>query len=205
MPGETMPRGMTPAPSRTRAKDGGGAVRRERGVSLIVAMLALVLIGLASTAIMRDAVSGDQVVTNGRLLVQAHQYAQVALRFCERQAALPPATRAVAILDARVPPAWAQPAQWMDGPAMRAHVLAADDDSSPIRPRVAPRCMVEATAQPGIFTVTARGFSPDFIVDPASGLARSGAVVWLQSTVLVADGGARIAQRVWQQLLTPPF
>ncbi len=181
------------------------ARRVGRGVSLILSMLMLVLVGLASTAIMRNAISGGQVATNGRLLLQAHQFAQVALRFCERQLTLPPAARAITVVDARATPAWTLPAAWVDGSGMLAHVLAADDNSSPIRPDVAPRCLVEATALPDVFTVTARGFSADFTADPASGRARSGAAVWLQSTVQLADDGARISQRVWQQWLTPPF
>ena len=178
---------------------------RGRGVSLILSMLMLLLIGLASSAILRDAIDGDQAVANGRLLAQAHQFAQVALRFCEKQLTLPPATRSVTVLDVRAPPAWTQPPLWTDGPALAAHVLVAADASSPVQPRVAPRCMIEATALPDVFTVTARGFSPDFVAGPSSGATRAGAVVWLQSTALVADDGARVVQRVWQQLLTPPF
>ena len=45
-------------------------------------MLMLAVIGLASAAIMRNAVSGDQVANNNRLQTQASQYAQLALRFC---------------------------------------------------------------------------------------------------------------------------
>ena len=176
-----------------------------RGVALILAMLVLVLVGLASAAIMRDAISGSQVVNNGQLLAQAGQFAQVALRLCERQLTLPSAQRSVATLDAQTPPAWTRQPLWTDGPALRAHVLGASDISSAVQPRVAPRCMVEASALSGAFTVTARGFSPDFAADPDSGAPRAGAVVWLQSTVLVAGDGTRIAQRTWQQLLTPPF
>ena len=178
---------------------------RERGVALILTMVVLVLVGLASAAIMRDAISGSQVVSNGRLLVQAGQFAQVALRLCERQLTLPSDQRSVATLDAQTPPAWTRPPLWIDGPALRAYVLGAADISSPVQPRVAPRCMIEASALPGVFTVTARGFSPDFAADPDSGALRAGAVVWLQSTVLVAGDGTRIAQRTWQRLLTPPF
>ena len=179
--------------------------RRPRGFSLILAMLTLALIGLTSSAIMRNAVSADQSVTNNRLLVQANQFAQVALRFCEGQLTLAPAARTVATFNAGVPPAWTPRANWTRAGALPAHTLVASDISSPVVPPVAPQCMIEATVLAHVFVVTARGFSPDFSADPVSGATRSGAVVWLQSTVLATEAGAGIAQRVWQQLLTPPF
>ena len=81
---------------------------------------------------------------------------------------------------------------------------------------------MEATAVPNVYTVTARGFSADFKADPSTGATRNGSVVWLQATIY-ADGDAGAAgadapatnvaltsaltvrQRLWQQLLTPPF
>ena len=183
----------------------GAHRRRPRGFSLILAMLTLALIGLTSSAIMRNAVSADQSVANNRLLAQANQFAQVALRFCEGQLTLAPAARTVPAFDAGVPPAWMPRANWTRAGALPAHTLVAADISSPVMPPVAPQCMIEATVLAHVFVVTARGFSPDFGADPMSGATRSGAVVWLQSTVLTTEAGAGIAQRMWQQLLTPPF
>jgi type II secretory pathway pseudopilin PulG len=201
-----------------------------RGFSLIIAMLMLAVIGLASAAIMRNATSGDQVATNNRLQTQASQYAQLALRFCEMQLAQAPAARIVALLPAATPAAWTAQRNWTTRAARAAHTLSAGDVGSAVQPRVAPQCMMEATALQHVHTVTARGFSADFRADGSTGATRSGSVVWVQSTVYAEgddaapgagsasqDGGAttesgctggcglQVRQRVWQQLLTPPF
>jgi type II secretory pathway pseudopilin PulG len=217
----------------------------ERGFSLIIAMLMLAVIGLASAAIMRNATSSDQVAMNNRLQTQAHQYAQVALRFCENQLALAPKVRTVALFDAPTPAAWTLKADWTAGGSHLAYTLAARDLGSSVQPRVAPQCMVESTGLANVFTVTSRGFSADFSASPDSGSTRTGSVVWLQSTVLVGEAGGSagppgpgtpashgpsdpapdgegghspdarppcasgcaftVRQRLWQQLLTPPF
>ena len=77
---------------------------------------------------------------------------------------------------------------------------------------------MEATNVPDVYTVTARGFSADFRADRSTGATRSGSTVWLQATVLAvgdsseaggspaaAAGPLLVRQRLWQQLLTPPF
>jgi hypothetical protein len=216
-------------------------------------MVMLAVIGLVSAAMMRGATVSSQVANSGRLLTQAGQYAQVALRFCELQLTLPAATRAVAPWPSAAAPAWTQRTDWTGGGATPAYTLAASEINAAVAPRVPPQCLVEATAAPQVYTVTARGFSADFAADPSTGAPRSGAVVWLQSTVLLdrpAEGEHAVApraaatvgapgpapsrsssptasqgspasspsaapcagdcapalvQRVWQQLLTPPF
>ena len=197
-------------------------VTRARGFSLIIAMLMLAVIGLASAAIMRNATSGDQVANNNRLQTQANQYAQLALRFCESQLALSSSARSVALLPAATPAAWSVRGNWSDAHPGGAHTLVAAEIGSAVLPRVAPQCVMEATAVPGVYTVTARGFSADFKADPATGATRNGSVVWLQATIYAeVDAGAAGAdapaanlalssaltprQRLWQQLLTPPF
>jgi len=180
-------------------------------------MLMLAVIGLASAAIMRNATSGDQVANNNRLQTQANQYAQLALRFCESQLALAPSSRSVPLLPPVTPAAWTAQSSWTGTNA--AHTLVPVEIGSATLPRVAPQCMMEATALPNVFTVTARGFSADFKADPGTGATRSGSVVWLQATLYAeGEGGAAgpagnvagagpltVRQRVWQQLLTPPF
>lgn len=190
-----------------------GVRRRERGISLIIAMLMLAVIGLASAAIMRNATSGDQVATNNRLQTQASQYAQLALRYCENQLTLAPAARRTVVVGANAgsPPAWTVRANWSSGGAHAAYTLAAADIGSSVQPRVPPQCQAEATPTDKVYTVTARGFSPDFRADPRTGVTRSGSVVWLQSTLYAeavggaAGDGLAVQRRVWQQLLTPPF
>ena len=204
--------------TRERASPVAGA----RGFSLIIAMLMLAVIGLASAAIMRNATSGDQVANNNRLQTQANQYAQLALRFCEAQMALAPGDRAVTLLPSASTPAWTVHGNWTKPGAGGAHTLAPAEIGGAVLPRVAPQCMVEATALANVYTVTARGFSADYQADKSSGATRSGSTVWLQGTVYAeGDGGVAagegssgaaaaagplaIKQRLWQQLLTPPF
>lgn len=220
------PRAAAPCVTPRRARAGA----KVHGFSLIIAMLMLAVIGLASAAIMRNATSGDQVATNNRLQTQANQYAQLALRFCEAQLAQASAARSATLLDAATPAAWTAQRNWTASGSRPAHTLSAADIGSSVQPRVPPQCLMEATALPHVYTVTARGFSPDFRADGRTGATRSGAAVWLQATVYADDGDAapvagesgqgdgvapaaicasgcalRVRQRVWQQLLTPPF
>jgi len=193
-----------------------------RGFSLIIAMLLLAVIGLVSAAIIRNAVSGDQAANGNRLQTQASQYAQLALRLCETQLAQPASTRIVALLAAATPAAWTSQRNWTSSGANAAHTLAAGEIGSAVQPRVAPQCLMEATAVPDVYTVTARGFSADFKADPTTGATRTGSAVWLQATIYATgDAGAsgasteatsaatagplNVRQRLWQQLLTPPF
>lgn len=193
-------------------------------------MLMLAVLGLSSAAIMRNATSGDQVATNNRLQTQANQYAQLGLRFCEAQLARAPAVRSTTLLDPATPPAWTARHTWATSGSKSAHTLSAADIGSSVQPRIAPQCVMEATALAHVYTLTARGFSPDFRADAGTGATRSGAAVWLQATVYADDGAAapdaggtgqdegsastagcaggcslQVRQRVWQQLLTPPF
>ncbi len=212
------------APTRALAPRAARRARpaaRERGFSLIVAMLMLAVIGLFSAAVIRNATSGDQVANGNRLQTQANQYAQLAMRWCESQMALDASARAVPLYAAAATPAWTQHQNWTSSGASAAHTLAARDiGTSAPQPRVAPQCLMEATSTPHLVTITARGFSADFQADPATGATRNGAAVWLQATVYaesaggdagdpaaaVADNGPLIVrQRLWQQLLTPPF
>ena len=202
----------------------GGArpAARARGFSLIIAMLMLAVIGLASAAIMRNATSGDQVANNNRLQTQANQYAQFALRFCEAQMAQESTARKVALFPVASPAAWTAQRNWTKSGAASAHTLAAAELGGTVLPRVAPQCLMEATDVPNVYTVTARGFSADFKGDPDTGATRAGSTVWLQATIYAeGDGGASssdpatagvattgpltVKQRLWQQLLTPPF
>jgi len=188
-----------------------------RGFALVVAMLMLALIGLASAAIMRNATSAGQVANGYRLQAQADQYAQLALRFCQSQLALAPASRAVALLPVADPPAWSVQRNWTSAGAGSAHTLAAGEIGGAVQPRVAPQCLMEAASSPGTYTVTARGFSADFKADAITGATRSGCAVWLQATIHAdsaagpagqapaASGALAVRQRVWQRLLTPPF
>ena len=172
-------------------------------------MLMLAVIGLASAAIMRNATSGDQVANNNRLQTQANQYAQLAMRYCERQLALDAGARAVPVLAATNPPAWTSHLGWTAaGGAHAAHTLDARDIGRAVQPRVYPQCLIESTSTPDVYTVTARGYSADFKADPGTGATRNGSSVWLQATIHAegaSNGPLNVRRRLWQQLLTPPL
>jgi type IV pilus assembly protein PilX len=193
---------------------------REPCFSLSIALVMLAAIGLASAAIMRNATSADQVANGNRLQTQARQYAQLALRLCESQLALAPSSRSATLQPAATPAAWTIPGDW--APMGAAHMLAPSEVGSAVRPRFPPHCLMEATTVSGLYTITARGFSPDYRADPRTGATRNGSAVWLQATIHAREEGAAsepartasdgapagaltVRQRVWQQLLTPPF
>jgi len=212
------PRCAPASASRARTSPPAGlrARRRARGFSLIVAMLMLAVIGLASAAIMRNAVSGDQVANNNRLQTQASQYAQLALRFCIDQLQQAPELRVARVLPLATPPAWTTQRSWSDSGANLGHTLAAAEIGASVQPRVPPQCLAEATSLPDVYTVTARGFSSDFKADASTGATRTGSAVWVQATVhapgeapappgTVPPGRLSVRERTWQQLLTPPF
>ena len=60
--------------------------RGERGVALMVALVMLVIIGIASVSIMRGALSSDLIANNTRVQTLAMQAAQIGLRYCEDEA-----------------------------------------------------------------------------------------------------------------------
>ena len=59
--------------------------RPQAGVSLIIVLIMLVIIGLTSAAAIRNATSGEKVTNNIRLQNLAQQYAEAALRYCEAE------------------------------------------------------------------------------------------------------------------------
>ena len=101
--------------------------------------------------------------------------------------------RAATLAPAR-PPAWTARGTGRAGGAHAAHTLAAADIGGAVQPRVSPQCLMEATATPDVYTVTARGFSADFKADPGTGATRNGSAVWLQATVY-AEATARPDRR----------
>lgn len=162
--------------------------RRQRGVTLIVALVMLVIIGLTSAAVMRGAMSADTIANNSRLQTLAQQTAQIALRYCESQLEVPVGPRAITVRDTaatEAQQAWLQFNNWHGAGAIAADVpasLLASTDSS-FTPGKTPQCLAEGSPLgANVFIVTARGFSPGY-QENAAGRAVTGSVVWLQSTV----------------------
>jgi len=159
--------------------------RSQRGVTLIISMLMLVVIGIMSVAIMRNATSSDQVANNNRLQAQASQAAQMALRFCEDQLVLDATGKVPPIRPFDTSYNWVDKKNWTTGGGHMAYTLTANDVSGGTSnfPAVPPQCISEVSKdRTDVYIVTARGFSNDFRAD-ASYATKSGAVVWLQSTV----------------------
>lgn len=171
------------------------ARRPQGGVVLIVTLLMLVVIGLTAAYAMRSAGSGEKVANNLRLEVLAQQYAEAALRFCESQMVLVPADRVGALRNVEgatavlvTAAAWRSVATWF--PASSAvkvpSAKVGNSGNSTFTPLAQPECLVEKVALASgdeAWLVTARGFSPGYAADAATGITVAGAVVWLQSTL----------------------
>jgi hypothetical protein len=176
--------------------------RANQGISLIIVLIMLVIIGITAATAMRTATSEQRATNNMRMESAAQQYAEAALRICEGQMKLSTASRAPAFRTplpaSPTPPAvpasrWETPANWIavTPPAGRYDLSANDNiyDANNNPPTTYPQCLVELQtipATPTSFTITvitARGFSPDYARNAGTGETTQGAVVWLQSIV----------------------
>lgn len=169
---------------------------RQSGVVLIVALIMLVIIGLTSAAVMRNALSADAVTNSNRSEALATEAAQIALKFCET--AILATTPTVSIQPASTPTAgqvWTNLANWARNSPVSTELTVEDVRSSDAALSLStdqlPQCMAEDAGVSGpsgtqAVIVTARGFSPDYTQD-ASGRPQSGSVVWLQSTLSISD------------------
>jgi type IV pilus assembly protein PilX len=169
-------------------------MKRQRGLSLILTLIMLAIIGMTAAASMRGAISGEKTVNNMRLESQANEYAEVALRYCEDQLVLESAARVPTLQDTQLPAPVSitallgqQSATWTATPSLVTTVPATEiaGDASSTSPTQAPQCFVDRATLPGgslTFVVTARGFSPGYSARP-DGTTRSGSVVWLQSVL----------------------
>ncbi|TAK97182.1 MAG: hypothetical protein EPO09_04690 [Aquabacterium sp.] len=155
----------------------------QRGVTLLIVLIMLVVIGLVSASAMRQAANADLISNNTRLEQLAKQFAETALRFCEEGVK----NGTVQIQAAnQAAPAWKTFGNW-EGASRTALNLGEADFRSAAQTSTgtnrAPQCMAEfSPLNNNTFIVTARGFSPDYQAD-ANGKTQRGAVVWLQSTL----------------------
>lgn len=193
--------------------------RRGRGVSLIIVLIMLAVIGLVSAAAMRSASSNEMVARNVRYQWLAQQQAEAALRYCEGQLRLPAEERVVSLRDVvpaalEPPTGWTMPASWSGQGAAGANLTALPTDL--IGPsnltQVAPQCLVERrTWSAGeAYRVTARGYSANYSRD-SQGYTSAGMVSWLQMELLIqpADASALatrvVKDRLWSRIVNPPF
>lgn len=148
----------------------------QQGISLIIVLILVVVIGLTASSAMRSATSSQRVTNNLRMESMAQQYAEAALRFCEAQMLLPNGAR-LANLQTGIPgtlvpqvnttvgnvPAWLNPVSWTGAPATP--VVAATPHAAATRvtltagqissgvstyvPATLPECIVEQQTLPG--------------------------------------------------------
>ena len=150
----------------------------QRGISLIIVLILVVVIGLTASSAMRSATSSQRVTNNLRMEGMAQQYAEAALRFCEAQMAIDdPVTgggvpRVGTLLNANIPladitavnqPAWLNPVSWTGlaaapqvaatphAAATRTTLVAGQISSgvSTYTPTILPQCIVERQLLPG--------------------------------------------------------
>lgn len=198
---------MLPLPSRLRPDHHRylppAAPRAQAGVSLIIVLIMLVIIGLTSAAAMRNATSGEKLTNNIRLQNLAQQYAEAALRYCEAEMIKADADRVATLAEANISTTpvgtadaatgWGQAASWTGAGGIAAtkttlpEAWVRSQDSS-FRPSRLPECVVERQGLADgslAYVITARGFSPGYTADGVSGVTTAGSVVWLQSLVLL--------------------
>lgn len=194
-----------------------------RGVSLIIVLIMLVLIGLVSAAAMRSATSNEMVARNFRYQLLAQQQAEAALRFCERQLMLPEdqrvaSLRAIASSATDPPTGWTSPAAWSGTGSAGATLTAVPADllspsnTPQMAPQMAPQCLVEKRSWSAgeAYRVTARGYSANYTRD-SQGYTSAGMVSWLQIDVLIqpldaSPQASRILKdRLWSRIVNPPF
>lgn len=175
----------------------------QTGISLIIVMLMVVIIGITSAAAIRNATTGERSTNNIRMQGLAQQYAEAALRYCEEQVLKPDATRAV-LKESTITletafgadPGWNKSTTWIAGAGVAgdAHASLISLSASQIKsgdsslaPTILPQCVAERQVLANgtkVYVITARGFSPDYTFTASTGATKSGSVVWLQSTLL---------------------
>jgi type IV pilus assembly protein PilX len=157
------------------------------GFALIVALVLLLVIGLTSVGAMQAMLNSDQAARQSHGRALATQAAQIALHYCETELSLPQADRHITVWPATEAGQWSEFAHWAPGTARAQSVperwLATQDSS--VTWATPAQCLVEQSPLgPSAFIVTARGFGPDHTQDDA-GRTLTGAVVWLQSRLLL--------------------
>lgn len=154
----------------------------QSGVSLIIVLIMLVVIGLTSANAIRKATSGERATNNIRMQNLALQYAEAALRYCETEVAKTSAVRAQnslrdgaifndnpatpgTALNANFPAVgWNMPATWtsvggtLTAAASKTEVPSAQVTStsgtSAFTPNSLPQCVVERSRLPDGNTAT---------------------------------------------------
>lgn len=171
----------------------------QQGVVLIVVLIMLVIIGLSSAAVMRNALEADMISANVRSENLATEAAQAALAFCEQQITNLGITPRAPSDAADHTEHWQNLANWSTptpitgaGPYQPTSWAANRTSGSALATATAnskaPECMAEyvtigTSGFESIARVTARGFTPDYTEDTTTHQPVAGSAVWLQSTL----------------------
>lgn len=166
-----------------------------QGVSLLIVLIMMVIIGITAGTAMKTATSEQRATNNQRMEASALQYAEAALRFCEVEMTKASGSRVSTLQDSQLfsssgpgpsDAGWLDPDTWK-GSSGRASASRTtvpttilQDSTDTVLPNQMPECVVENMAGYGT-VITARGFSPDYAANATTGETTSGAVVWVQS------------------------
>jgi type IV pilus assembly protein PilX len=174
--------------------------RSNRGVSLIIVLILMIIIGITASTAMRNASSEQRATNNQRMEATALQYAEAALRYCEAQMRISvPSARADASLQGTIPnlvqgpttSGWTDPLSWTNttGRASSTRTVVPNTaiketaNTDTVLPARNPECVVESVSGSSTIIITARGFSSDYEAHATTGATIRGAVVWLQSMI----------------------
>ena len=167
--------------------------RTSRGVSLVIVLIMMIIIGITAATAMRTATSEQRATNNQRVEASALQYAEAALRYCESEMVKDSGSRIGSLAESNIlasstPPTlvWIAPASWNDPGTSSRTTVPVDklqiNAAESVPPLYLPQCVVEKNTVQGLL-ITARGFSPDYNPDPVTGATLTGAVVWVQSAI----------------------
>ncbi len=171
-----------------------GPLPPARGMTLVVVLLLLVVMGLTATVAMRSAITQEKWVNNYRAESAAQYQAEFALHYCESELLKPSGSRVVAFQAVESLPVrtlgslkWPDSTAWVTPAAGVSPVAAylALDLAQAQGATVPPDCLVERLQLRDdgeeVWVATARGFSADYTPGAGAGQQLSGSVVWLQS------------------------
>ena len=178
--------------------------RAQRGTVLAITLILLVILSLLGTFAIRNANQSERIMNGVRTSNVAQQAAETGLRFCEQLATAPPAgsgtfqsvdaatyINATAVSNANEGD-WTDKNNWKSSNANLLSVPSSYYNSGSTGATEllhAPQCIIQALETPGGlkgYVITARGYANDAVIDAASGQVKSGAEVWLQSTLTEA-------------------
>lgn len=179
-------------------------LRAQRGTVLAITLILLVILSLLGTFVIRNANQSERIMNGVRTSNVAQQAAETGLRFCEQLATADPAgsgtfetVKAADYINATATTN-ADAGDWKDKNSWKssnARLLSVPESfynsgkSAATKLTHAPQCIIQALQTPGGlkgYVITARGYANDAVIDAASGQVKSGAEVWLQSTLTEA-------------------